>query len=44
LTGVWGRHPDKTAAVAGEFGLAAYDDYAQLLESVDAVAAPTSSS
>ncbi|MFC6159217.1 Gfo/Idh/MocA family protein [Kribbella jiaozuonensis] len=38
LAGVWGRHPEKTAAFAGEFGLAAYDDYAELLESVDAVA------
>jgi predicted dehydrogenase len=38
LAGVWGRYPDKTAAVAAELGVRAYDDYAELLESVEAVA------
>ncbi|MGW7681826.1 Gfo/Idh/MocA family protein [Kribbella sp. NPDC054772] len=38
LAGVWGRHPDRTAALADQLGIPAYDDYAELLESVDAVA------
>ena len=38
LVGVWGRHPDKTAGLAGELGVTPYDDYAELLESVDALA------
>jgi predicted dehydrogenase len=38
LVGVWGRHPDRTAAIADDLGVAAYDDYAELLESVEAVA------
>lgn len=38
LVGVWGRHPDKTAAIAAELDITPYDDYAELLESVDAVA------
>ena len=38
LVGVWGRHADKAAALAGELGVTPYDDYAELLESVDAVA------
>jgi predicted dehydrogenase len=38
LAGVWGRHPEKTAVLAGELGVPGYDDYAELLESVDAVA------
>ncbi len=38
LVGVWGRHPAKTAVIAGELEVPAYDDYAELLESVDAVA------
>ena len=38
LVGVWGRHADKTGALAGELGVAPYGDYAELLESVDAVA------
>ncbi|HET6988796.1 MAG TPA: Gfo/Idh/MocA family oxidoreductase [Kribbella sp.] len=38
LVGVWGRHADKTTAFAGELGVSAYDDYAELLETVDAVA------
>ena len=38
LVGVWGRHAGKTAALAGELGVAPYGDYAELLESVDAVA------
>ncbi|MEU4191155.1 Gfo/Idh/MocA family oxidoreductase [Kribbella sp. NPDC026611] len=38
LVGVWGRHPEKTAVFAGDLGVPGYDDYAELLESVDAVA------
>ena len=38
LVGVWGRHAGKTAALAGELGVSPYGDYAELLESVDAVA------
>jgi predicted dehydrogenase len=38
LAGVWGRHPEKTAVLAGELGVPGYDDYAELLESVEAVA------
>ena len=38
LVGVWGRHAEKTAAIAGELDITPYDDYAELLESVDAVA------
>src|SRR4051794_41863196 len=38
LVGVWGRHPDTTAAIADDLGGAAYDDYAELLESGEAVA------
>jgi predicted dehydrogenase len=38
FAGVWGRRPDKTAAFAAEQGVPAYDDYAELLESVDALA------
>jgi predicted dehydrogenase len=38
LVGVWGRHPDKTSALAAELGVTPYGDYAELLESVDAVA------
>ena len=38
LVGVWGRNPAKTAVIAGELEVPAYDDYAQLLEAVDAVA------
>jgi predicted dehydrogenase len=38
LAGIWGRHPDRTAVLAGELRVPAYDDYAALLESVDAVA------
>jgi len=38
LVGVWGRDPAKAAAVAGEFGAAAYDDVDALLADVDAIA------
>ncbi|ADB34951.1 oxidoreductase domain protein [Kribbella flavida DSM 17836] len=38
LVGVWGRDRDKATALAGELGTTGYDDYAQLLEAVDAVA------
>jgi predicted dehydrogenase len=38
LVGVWGRDPVKAAKLAGELGVAPYDDYAELLEAVDAVA------
>jgi predicted dehydrogenase len=38
LVGVWGRHPEKTGAFAAELGVTPYDDYAELLESVDALA------
>ena len=29
LVGVWGRHPEKTAVLAGELGVPGYDDYAE---------------
>lgn len=38
LVGVWGRHPEKTGTFARELGVSPYDDYAELLEDVDAVA------
>jgi predicted dehydrogenase len=38
LVGVYGRDPQKAAAIAGEFGAAAYDDYDDMLAAVDAVA------
>jgi predicted dehydrogenase len=38
LVGVWGRDAGKTAAIAAELEVPAYGDYAELLESVDAVA------
>ena len=38
LVGVWGRHPDNTNALAADLGVTGYDDYAELLEVVDAVA------
>ncbi|HEY5266239.1 MAG TPA: Gfo/Idh/MocA family oxidoreductase [Acidimicrobiales bacterium] len=38
LVGVWGRHPDKTTSLASELGCAPYNDYAALLNDVDAVA------
>lgn len=38
LVGVWGRNPDKTRKLAGDLGVTAYDDYADLLAAVDAVA------
>jgi len=38
LAGVWGRDEAKTAAIAAELGVPPYGDYAELLETVDAVA------
>jgi predicted dehydrogenase len=38
LIGVWGRDSVKAAKLAGDLGVTAYDDYAELLEAVDAVA------
>jgi predicted dehydrogenase len=38
LVGVWGRRPDATAALAEAAGITAYDDYAAMLDDVDAVA------
>lgn len=38
LVGVWGRDPGKTAAIAADLEVQPYGDYAELLESVDAVA------
>jgi predicted dehydrogenase len=38
LIGVWGRNPGRTAAIAADLEVQPYGDYAELLESVDAVA------
>ncbi len=38
LVGVWGRHADKASQLATELEVTGYDDYAELLEVVDAVA------
>jgi predicted dehydrogenase len=38
LVGVWGRDRAKAEAVAGEHGVAGYDDFDALLEQVDALA------
>lgn len=38
LVGVWGRDTGKTAAIAADLEVTPYGDYAELLESVDAVA------
>jgi predicted dehydrogenase len=38
LVGVWGRDPDKAAALAAELGARPYDDYPAMLRDVDAVA------
>jgi predicted dehydrogenase len=38
LVGVWGRHEAKTAAIAGELDVPTFGDYAELLESADAIA------
>jgi predicted dehydrogenase len=38
LVGVWGRHPDRAERLAEELGTKAYDDYADLLTGVEAVA------
>jgi predicted dehydrogenase len=38
FVGVWGRNPDKAAALAGEHGATAYADVAALIADVDAVA------
>ncbi|TDC46622.1 Gfo/Idh/MocA family oxidoreductase [Jiangella ureilytica] len=37
FTGVWGRDPGRTAAVAGEFGVRPYASFEDLLGDVDAV-------
>ncbi|TDB73998.1 Gfo/Idh/MocA family oxidoreductase [Micromonospora sp. KC723] len=38
LVGVWGRHPQKVAELAGRHGVPAYDDVDALLDVADAVA------
>lgn len=38
LVGVWGRDPDRTAALARDLATVAYDDFAAMLHDVDAVA------
>jgi predicted dehydrogenase len=38
LVGVWGRDAVKAEKLAGDLGVTGYDDYAELLEAVDAVA------
>lgn len=38
LVGVWGRRPEAACALADQTGTTAYDDYAALLQDVDAVA------
>lgn len=38
LVGVWGRNAERTAALAGDVGAAAYDDVDRMLADVDAVA------
>lgn len=38
LAGVWGRNPQKAAALAGEYGVEAYADVDALIADVDAVA------
>jgi predicted dehydrogenase len=38
LVGVWGRDGAKAAKLAGDLAVKAYDDYAELLEAVEAVA------
>ncbi|MEU4238151.1 Gfo/Idh/MocA family oxidoreductase [Actinoplanes sp. NPDC026619] len=38
LVGVWGRNPDKAAAVAAQFGGAPYTEIDELIAAVDAVA------
>ncbi len=38
LVGVWGRDPEKAAAVAGHYGAQAHEDVDALLKEVDAVA------
>lgn len=37
FTGVWGRDPARTAAIAGEFGVRAYGSFDELLADADAV-------
>jgi len=37
LVGVWGRDPDKTRELAQSVGATAYDDFAAMLDDVDAV-------
>lgn len=38
FAGVWGRNPDKAAALAGEYGARAYDEVDALIAEVDAIA------
>ena len=38
LVGVWGRDPAKTRSLASDLSVTAYDDYAAMLNEVDAVA------
>jgi predicted dehydrogenase len=38
LVGVWGRTPERAAALAAELGVPAYDDFDALIAEVDAVA------
>jgi len=38
LVGVWGRNPAKARALAGTLAVSAYEDYAAMLDDVDAVA------
>ncbi len=38
LVGVWGRRPERAAALAQELAVTAYEDYPALLKDVDAVA------
>jgi predicted dehydrogenase len=38
LVGVWGRSPERAGALARDLGVTPYDDYAELLANVDAVA------
>lgn len=37
FTGIWGRDPGRTAAIAGEFGVRPYTSFEELLGDVDAV-------
>jgi predicted dehydrogenase len=37
LAGIWGRSPDRTAALAAQAGIRAFDSFDQMLDHVDAV-------